>query len=265
MRDSITLSSLLKQDLPSDDVRVVIWDNSPESVSDEKIIDDLNQRFKSVEFIHSPENTSLSVIYNSMIRNNTAALYVFLDQDSELSPTYIRSVIEAAAENPKISLFAPQVRAQNLLVSPGSFKTFKGKLFESISPGIQPSQGMTIVTSGMTVRPSLFKKTGLWFNEKLWLYAIDTDFFLRFRDKFPDFYVLDEIVGHGSALRESLTVDQRLFRFGNLRWSYLEMFSARRSSMALPLLYMGYLSIKHAIQYRSLRFLRGWSEDGRRR
>ena len=50
----------------------------------------------------------------------------------------------------------------------------------SVKSGAIPTEGMTLITSGLCVRNTVFTDAGLRFNEALWLYAIDTDFFCAF-------------------------------------------------------------------------------------
>lgn len=263
MEESVTLQSLVNQGAISRQARLVIWDNSARSGRDDDLLAELNSLYASAEFSHSPENTGLSVVYNSLVKRCGSGLYVFLDQDSGLSASYLRSVADAASGHRDLGLFVPQVEADGVLVSPAGFGHCTGKLLTGIDEGINSTESRTIITSGIAVRASVFEDAGLWFNERLWLYSIDTDFFLRFRDVFPTFYVLGEKIVHGSALRSTLSLEQRLFRFKNLRWSYLQMFRGRGTSMLMPLAYMAWSSVKRAIQYKCPRFLSGWSDSGR--
>lgn len=261
MTESGTLQTLLKQVAECSDVSLLIWDNSPWSMWDENLGAQLGSKFGRVSYHHTPDNTPLSKLYNTAIRENDEQLIILLDQDSELSETYLSSAHTAADQHPSIFLFAPQVYANGDVMSPGCFNSYKGWQPDVLKAGVQPTARRTVVTSGLVIRRRLFSMHDIKFNEALWLYAIDTDFFLKFRDLEADFCILDEKIDHESALRENLSLEQRLFRFRNLRWSYLTMHSERSRTNFLPKLYMVYSSLKHAIKFRSVKFLTGWDSS----
>ena len=261
MQESRTLQSLIGQARIPASVRLIIWDNSPQSMRDADTLDALAGRFGAVQYIHDENNKALSSLYNDVVKANPADLYLILDQDSGLPPEYVENALARAAEHPRVALFAPQIVVGGQLVSPGGFGKVRGRQIATVHPGIAPSTGMAVITSGLMFRASLFVEHGLWFNENLWLYAVDTDFFLRFRESFSEFYILDQKIQHDSALRGEMGIEQRLFRFRNLRWSYLRMMKDQGRSMVLPRLYMLTASCNRTLQYRTPRFLLGWNRD----
>lgn len=256
---SATLTGLIKQQ-EAPDLRLVIWDNSPSSQMDWRLYDELSAKVTEIHYVHTPENTPLSVLYNRVVREWPAELYVFLDQDSAIGPDFLAGIHAAAQKRRDIMVFVPRLVFGGRLVSPGAFGTFKGRELRAIEPGVQATAGRTVMTSGMTVRRQVFD-TGLWFNEVLWLYMIDTDFFLRFRARYDRFWVLEETVQHGSALRSDMNLEQRLLRFRNLRWSYLVVMRQHGRVVLAPLIYMLLMSLSRAVRFRSFRFLSGWSRD----
>ncbi|MCA0044098.1 glycosyltransferase [Celeribacter litoreus] len=258
MRDSGTLKTLARQACDGSDISLLIWDNSPISMWDDVSVAELKSRFAQVDYRHTPENTPLSKLYNTAIRESSENLIVLLDQDSDLSDTYLKTAQETASAEPSIYLFAPKVYANGEVMSPGCFNSYKGSQPATLTSGRQPTAGRTVVTSGLVIRRSLFDTHTIRFNENLWLYAIDTDFFLKFRDLEPAFVILEESIAHESALREDLPLDQRLFRFRNRRWSYLRMHSDRNQMNVMPKIYMLYLSLLHSWKFRSIKFLKGW-------
>jgi GT2 family glycosyltransferase len=258
MRDSSTLETLARQTANGSTTSLLIWDNSPTSMWDEQTAAALKSQFEQVNYRHTPENTPLSILYNTAIHESTRDLIVLLDQDSELSETYLQTAQESADTLPHIFLFAPKVYANGEIMSPGCFNNYKGWQPTTLTTGPQPTAQRTVVTSGLVIRRSLFETYDIRFNESLWLYAIDTDFFLKFRDLEAEFCILEESIAHESALREILPLDQRLFRFRNRRWSYLKMHADRNRMNIRPRLYMLYLSLRHALRYRSMQFLKGW-------
>lgn len=261
MAKSVTLISLLPQ-LEGRVVKLTIWDNSPESMADYEFISHFKQFVPDTVYYHSPENTSLSVVYNRVVRGSVADVHLILDQDSCLPSNFIKTLMAAVQSHPDVKLFVPRVRVEGELVSPGYFGTFKGRRASTFASGINPTASSMIVSSGMAIRSQLHD-VGLCFNEELWLYAIDTDFFLRFRERYREFYVLECDILHHSALRSDLEVEQALFRFRNLRWSYLKMFRSQGKSVFVLRLYLFYLSFRYSIRYVSFKFFLRWDSDGR--
>ena len=258
---SATLTSLLSQTDIGFATHLVIWDNSPQSMKDDALLYDLEGRFASVRYMHDGTNKPLSKLYNDVIRENSADLYLILDQDSDLQATYVANISKAAAENRDIALFAPQVIVGGKLVSPGGFGKVRGRQLADVPSGPVPARDFTVITSGLLFRREIFTRHALWFNENLWLYCVDTDFFLRFRDVCPTFYITGERIGHSSALRENLPLDQQLFRFWNLRWSYLTMMRNQNRSVPMAYGYMAAMSLSRTMKQRSLKFLTGWDRS----
>ncbi|MDE8652275.1 hypothetical protein [Novosphingobium album (ex Liu et al. 2023)] len=260
-QESTTLRALAMQSERAPNISMTIWDNSPQSVYESATFEGLKGCFQAVEYVHAPENTPLSILYNRVIKANPADIYLLLDQDSDLPATYLETLHETSRSRPDILLFAPKVVANGQIVSPGQFGRIRGKLLSGIEPGLRSAEKATVVTSGLALRRALFFQFDLWFNEKLWLYLIDTDFFLRFRSKIVSYWVLSEEINHGSALREELTLDQQIFRFRNLRWSYLTMMRSQRKAMAPAYGYALAMSLSRAIKQRSATFLFGWNKN----
>lgn len=263
MKDSATILGLMSQRDINFAVDITFWDNSPTSVYDAEVVQRLRGTFRSISYRHTPENVSLSKVYNSHISEDNADVFVIFDQDSLISDHYICSIWLAINANPTIPLFAPQVFSGGRLISPGNFKLFKGVHIDHVDGGLLSSSGITVIMSGIAVRRSVVT-AGINFNESLWLYAVDTDFFLRFRELYKSIWVLDERIDHDSALRSDLKLDQRVFRFYNLRWSYLRMHLPSSYARLLMYIYLVFLSARHAVKYRSFRFMTGWSNNGRK-
>ncbi|SOB97699.1 GT2 family glycosyltransferase [Rhodobacter sp. JA431] len=262
MRESGTLQSLARQTVDGSDVSLLIWDNSPSSMWDAATAAALEDRFAKVDYRHTPENTPLSTLYNTAIRDSSEALIVLLDQDSDLSASYLQTAQDSAAAAPDLFLFAPKVYANGGVMSPGCFNSYKGWQPTTLTAGRQSTAQRTVVTSGLVIRRSLFEAHDIRFNEALWLYSIDTDFFLAFRDLEREFFILEESIAHESALREDLSLEQRLFRFRNLRWSYLTMMRERGCvSYGKACLYMLGMSLSRSLKFQSPKFLQGWSHS----
>lgn len=171
--------------------KIVVWDNSPEVINFQKIA---NEFFNSetIEFKHTPENLSLSKIYNNVIDNNQDFDFIqILDQDSKIIKENYNSYLnQVFIANSNINIFLPKIYSNQKLYSPGKF-FIKGWHFKEINLGINKSRLYTAITSGLCIRLDFLRKTKIRFNEDLSLYCIDTDFIYRVRKFDSRFYVLD--------------------------------------------------------------------------
>lgn len=176
-------------------IRLIIWDNSPNEINHE--FDTLEKKNISYEYRHTPENTSLAIIYNHAIENaNTDDILLLFDQDSVIDNMYLDTVIDAAENNHNIGLFIPYVKHNGKYMSPGRFFIYKGKYISKINLGIIESKNVLAIASGMAVIPSLMKKYNLTFDENLKLYGIDSKFCLDYSKIFKYMYVLDYNLKH---------------------------------------------------------------------
>ncbi|MCF0126756.1 MAG: glycosyltransferase [Clostridia bacterium] len=194
--------------------KFIVWDNSPDCRNESINLTDFFE-CNNIEYIHTPENTSLSKLYNLTIRNHNADLYCIFDQDSEISrkdyDSYLDSVV---SENPDINIFLPQIFVGDKLYSPGRFWIFKGSHYKNLSIGVNKDSKYTAITSGIVIRNAVFKDEGIYFNEELTLYGIDTRFFNDYRKFDNNFFVLDVELSHDLS-EEHLSRDERKKRVIN--------------------------------------------------
>lgn len=62
-----------------------------------------------VSLLHSPTNTGFSGGHNQGIAANGADFHLILNSDTIVRPGFFRSLLDAAASNPNVGLFAPRV------------------------------------------------------------------------------------------------------------------------------------------------------------
>lgn len=199
----------------------VVWDNSPSSDTSGTEI----ERFlytENVEYIHTPENTALSKIYNICLEKySDFDFFLIFDQDSKIMrPDYDSYIEKVILENPEINIFLPQIYSQGKLYSPGKFWVFKGWHYKNLLAGIHKDKFYTAIMSGTCVRIDFLKKYNIKFNEKLSLYGIDTCFFTDIRKIDNHFYVLEERLDHDLSenhlIGEELKNHTRLYLEGAL-------------------------------------------------
>ena len=119
--------------------QLFIWDNSP--ISSDADVQSLRLQLPTLEmqYVHTPENYSLSKIYNEVASKLAENEYLtLLDQDSTLPSEYFSELKEAQIQG--YSLILPQVKCGSILVSPGARFFCKGKLLENIKSGLVSSK-----------------------------------------------------------------------------------------------------------------------------
>ena len=128
VKQSLSYISLLKSLEYLSNSKLILWDNSPSN----QFIDTDNISFlQSVEYIHTPENMSLSKIYNRVIQENEEYDYmIILDQDSSFSSDYLEKLNSAIIKHSSINLFLPLIKSKQTIVSPGDYKVFKGSYWK---------------------------------------------------------------------------------------------------------------------------------------
>ena len=253
LADSETINSLLTQEADFSQVKLVVWDNSPEPVpaSDQDSLR-INMPF---EYISCPENLPLSKVYNRVVDRFDFEYIMLLDQDSHLPVDYIRTIDNQVKTYPDIKLFLPIVKNQDLIVSPGEFWVFKGKHWKQEKTGVMPAKNMLAITSGMTVAGKYFAQHSFRFDERLNLYGIDTRFMLEYAKKERDLAVIPCKLKHSTVLWSNPSAEVMLSRFKNLRKSWPVVFTDRPLALLLSRLYGRLLCLKFAIKYRDIRFL----------
>lgn len=207
--------------------KIIVWDNSPEAINSQKIA---NEFFNSetIEFKHTPENLSLSKIYNAVIDNNQDFDFIqILDQDSKIIRENYNSYLnQVFNENSNINIFLPKIYSNQKLYSPGKF-FIKGWHFKEINFGLNKYRFYTAITSGLCIRLHFLRKTKIRFNEDLSLYCIDTDFIYKVRKFDSRFYVLNLNFIHDlseSSLTEEEKKQRRKVQIEGLKILYKKTF-----------------------------------------
>lgn len=91
--------------------RVVIVDNASNDGSVEKLrtwISSLEQK-EQVNLLEATSNSGFSGGHNQGILSQSADFYLILNSDAVLRPGFLSSMLNAAAQNPTIGLFAPKI------------------------------------------------------------------------------------------------------------------------------------------------------------
>lgn len=189
--------SLYFNDYPSKNNNIIIWDNSKKSVYSEFI--DFTKKIIPTEYIHTPENTSLSKIYNTISAGLLKHSFLtLLDQDTELPEKYFQELSELQEKGEKLIL--PIVICKEIIVSPGYRIFSHGILFKKIASGMSPSKNMLAINSGMSISQDVFNK--LKYDERLRFYGTDTYFMTRYEKEFGSLHIMSTRINHSLAEME---------------------------------------------------------------
>lgn len=210
LKDSPTVSSIvdyfkLNSDKNAKKIELIIWDNSPspdcEGLSWLKKSIQIN-----VRYIHTPQNTALSVIYNKVAAGLDDNDYLtLLDQDSQLPGDFFSSL--TAAQSEKWPLILPKVYCGNKMVSPGTRFYAKGRLLKSVSAGLISSRNLLAINSGTSAKGSVFKK--IPYDERLSFYGTDTYFMKQYERHYKEAYLMDVSLHHSLAESDPNIDDSR--------------------------------------------------------
>lgn len=205
LNSSKTVTSLLancKRILQGKNILVTIWDNSPQMIdkNDFSCFEDCSIRYK---YYHTPENLSLSKIYNNVIDLHIEYDFLFIfDQDSYITLDYFSKIETAISTNFKINLFLPYVVINNLFVSPGDWGLYNGKYWTKKATGLISAKNRVAIASGMAIRFNCFNDQKIRFDENLSLYGVDTKFCLDYSKQNVFFYVIDYQLSHSLSIFE---------------------------------------------------------------
>jgi GT2 family glycosyltransferase len=209
-------------------------------------------------YVHRPANPPLGLTYNDAVRAflGESMYLLILDQDtrvpSELFAVAAREV--GGANEPAI--MAPAIRAGGRLVSPSSFWLGWGHYWSEPRFGSQPSRNTVIINSGSFIHRRVFLDQNTWFDERLRLYGIDTDFFIRVARSNPSFLVLPLVIDHDLSFGSS-TVPVKAVKLREMLASNRLIYANSPWPKRLGVTLVGIIvSVVYAIRHRSLEFLK---------
>jgi len=201
--ESITVKSVIEslrhlqlKDLS--EYELIIWDNSPVKAPEfdiSKLIMNLSTHYR-----HTPENTSLSSIYNTVGSTLMDEDYLTLfDQDTEVPHQFFEMLTVTQKELHPLIL--PKIICQDRLVSPGKRFFSKGFLLSSVDAGKIQSRNLLAINSGMSIKGSVFKV--IKYDERLRFYGTDTFFMKMYEKEFKYAFVLNIELNHSLAEMET--------------------------------------------------------------
>ena len=145
-----------------------------------------------------PGNPPLGAAYNRAIGGHLGdADYVLtLDQDTELAPSFLLAASQGASACGFASVMAPHIRADTRIASPCWMFLGWGRSWPSPRPGWQSLRRCSLINSGAWIHRRVFESFNLRYSERLRLYGVDTDFYLRLSAHDPRLWVLPIELAH---------------------------------------------------------------------
>jgi glycosyltransferase involved in cell wall biosynthesis len=177
---------------------IVIWDNS-ENSQDLVFRSFFSKNGCKFNYVHTPENLALSVIYNRVADLSDDDFLLILDQDTILPCDYLQIFYKAYADFTECKLFVPTIRTGKKLISPSPYFAGWGRSWHIARSGPYPTKNMTIVNSGLIANLALFRREGVRYNEGIKFYGTDTDFFRTYARREKAFNILPVTIDHDSS------------------------------------------------------------------
>lgn len=172
------------------DCGVYIYDNSPQPQHLPKDIP------TSWEYISNTTNPGLSYAYNRAAEyalENGYEWILLTDQDTVFAPHIIDKYIDARKKNPDIKLFVPQfITSQDKWLSPIRLWHNINLPTHKMKTGRYSLHDYSPINSGIMVNVDSFCHTG-GYDESVFLDYSDFQFIEKFKEKYPDFFLLNTI------------------------------------------------------------------------
>lgn len=237
---------------------IIVWDNSKvimpedEQVHLKRILHPAN-----VQYIGTGKNTSLSIIYNSVIRTlSDKEIFVVLDHDSNLTLAYFKALEDSIEKYPQINLFLPIIKYNKTIVSPANSWYFKGSYWKEEKFGLIETKNQNAINSGMAIRAAYLKNDFEGYNENLAFYGTDSDFMYKYGRQNHYFCVINAVINHTLDFFDNNSIDSKLFRYKEIKKAAL-INMKQRGFFIYMLCYFYFLiySIKLIISFKDIRFL----------
>lgn len=174
--DSETVNALIKSNAIKNS-RIVIWNNGPSSLNEDKGRHMFERNCQSFIFKETIANISLASIYNWVIRHFNSERYILLDHDSSITENYLKDALNV----PAACVGMPLIFKDNEIVNPCNHATPVSGLRL-----IEKEDYITTIGSGLVLGKNVIKRIlqrhSTVFDERFYLYGVDTTFCYRLND-----------------------------------------------------------------------------------
>ena len=249
-----SLRSLARCRLDGCTLRTIVWDNSllPDEV-------DWSVLGLCGEYVSTPANLGLSTIYNRVIASHLrqGEYLLLLDQDTALPDDYLLKAQAAITAHPDIGLFLPMVRANGRWASPVTYMCGWGRQWTRRQVGEIASSRICAINSGMIISDAYLLGSLPAYDERLRFYGTDTQFMLDYMESRRSLCMMDTVIDHDLSFfsAPSSTLAKK---FAVMKSAYDVIYEKRPwiQRIAVRLMMLA-VSIRYALKYRDLAFLRG--------
>lgn len=215
---SPTLTSIAKLNFLKtlgSNIDVLIWDNSYNGSDITRCCLNSNSTV-NFSYRHCPENLPLSKVYNTLIKETHFDWICIFDEDTGFDEQYVFEVKNLMLSGAKLGV--PLIKFNETVISPGIVEGVRGRLIKpnEFSFGLNCSKAIVAMMSGVCISTLVFD-SGIFFDERLTFYGIDTKFFIQFSEVHPSVFIMNVTLLHDSALRdETLSIEKKVSRRKNL-------------------------------------------------
>ncbi|EMJ7521481.1 hypothetical protein QPK77_14845 [Providencia rettgeri] len=174
--ESRTINSLKKYHNNLNNCSITIWNNGPNTILPLSTSpnDDLKIGDCEINIIETIQNTALSEVYNTFIKNNNSNKYVILDDDSELTNEYIQAINTLELSDIAFPLITCKRKARSPIID---------NCIQSNTGTVSEKQNILAIGSGMTINKrtisALNNYFGNVFDERFRFYGVDITFCYR--------------------------------------------------------------------------------------
>lgn len=230
---------------------LLVYDNSPEAA--EAL--ETDQQWH-IHYRHDPTNPGVSKAYNEgylLARQLGKKWLLLLDQDTCFPDESLATYCDSINGQPEIAVFAPVLKADEIICSPCRYRFRTGFPLKSLAVGVHSFSGTALLNSGMLVQVAMFERCG-GFDQRIRLDFADFVFNNRLRRHCESFFLLPLECRHGFSGVEKMSLAAALDRFRIFR----EGADRAEESLTDRLLYSLVVfkrCIRLTLQFRSLRFL----------
>ena len=217
IKSSDTLKSLLENHMVLKNSNINIWDNSVNVMISSQLCF-LNERFNNLTYTHTPENLTLSKIYNKIAVNQTNknGYLILLEDDSILPINFFQEIFSQTQKYNNINLFLPQINSGHKLISPARDFVFKTSYFRKLEKGVLNSAQVTAINSGMVISNRVFID-GFSYDERLRFYGTDNYFMYNYSQKYSEIYVLEAVIHHDLSFKSTKRLERKIQIFKEIK------------------------------------------------
>lgn len=234
---------------------LLVYDNNPKHERGEKTF-----RFGNfnVHYIYDPSNPGIGKAYNTgaaIASQKGKKWFLLLDEDTVFPVDGMDKYIQAVNTYQDQSLFAPVLKAGEIIISPSRYRWKRGFPVKSIDKGVHCLKTYSPINSGMLVEAGLFGLSGGYHNQ-IKLDFSDFYFIDKLKKHIRQFVVIDLVMEHSlSSVSEKKELSVMLNRF--IHYCTGAKYSAAEDIKSFPVFFaiVFLRAVKLGLSFRSFRFV----------